>query len=655
VEENKMKKNWIFFPLCLVLVFTLFQVTQAVEIDLGTSNASFWGEEAGDGLGERGVSIVGDVNGDGYDDILFGTYYRTGQAYLIFGKATGWSMDIEISNADASFVGEAVGDDAGEFLAGAGDVNSDGYDDILIAAKQNDYSAPNAGQVYLILGKPTGWSMDTPLSSSDASFVGEAAGDNAGVTVSGAGDVNNDGFDDILIGAYRNDEGGANAGQVYFILGKAAGWAMRTPLANSDASFIGEAADDEAGIFSGAGGNVNDDGYDDILIGAVFNDEGGSKAGQYYLILGRSTPEWQMDMQLSNPAVAIASFIGEAAGDQCGITGSAAGDVNGDGFDDLLLSGHGNDAGGANAGQTYLIFGKQAGWSRDVNLANADASFIGEHSGDESGISVCGGGDVNKDGYDDILVGAWYNDDAHPDAGKTYLILGKPSGWSMDSPLANSDAFFLGENEGDRSSGSYHAVSVRGDVNGDGYDDISIGAPGNDEGGDNAGQTYLILCQFSRSFSLVFPPNKAFTPRGVRFDWETAGDSVRYDLYISTSYQFPPGQTTIDSSLLSSEHTKVLDYGTYYWKVKAKDIFGVERWSNQIRYFMVTGIHYSGDLNGDESIDIDDVVFLLNYLYTSGPAPLEAGDCNCDGVVDGGDVVYLINYLFIGGPSPCNP
>jgi hypothetical protein len=162
------------------------------------------------------------------------------------------------------------------------------------------------------------------------------------------------------------------------------------------------------------------------------------------------------------------------------------------------------------------------------------------------------------------------------------------------------------------------------------------------------------------SFSLLFPPNKAFTPRAVRFDWETTtdpnpGDQVRYDLWVSTSYHFPlnSDSTIIDSNLVASEHIKTLDYGTYYWKVKAKDNWGAERWSNQIRYFMVTGIH-AGDFNGDGAIDISDVVFLVNYLYISGPAPdpLELGDVNCDGSVDIADAVYLVNYLFIGGPPP---
>jgi parallel beta-helix repeat protein len=163
-------------------------------------------------------------------------------------------------------------------------------------------------------------------------------------------------------------------------------------------------------------------------------------------------------------------------------------------------------------------------------------------------------------------------------------------------------------------------------------------------------------------FSLLFPPNKAFTPRGVRFDWETAtdpdpSDQVMYDLYVSTSYRFPSDSTTIDSNLVMSEYVKTLDYGAYYWKVKARDNHEAERWSNQLRYFMVTGSHASllGNLNSDGSINVEDVAFLINYLYTSGPVPepLWVGDANCDGLVDIADIVCLINYLFIGGTLPC--
>jgi hypothetical protein len=161
-------------------------------------------------------------------------------------------------------------------------------------------------------------------------------------------------------------------------------------------------------------------------------------------------------------------------------------------------------------------------------------------------------------------------------------------------------------------------------------------------------------------FALLSPPNKTFTPRGVCFDWETAtdpdsADELSYDLYVSTSYSFSPESTTIDGGLAASQHHKMLDYGTYYWKVKAKDNWGAERWSDQIRYFMVTGIPYiRGDFNGDGVVDVQDMVFSINFLYRLGPTPdpLLVGDCNCDELVDPADVVFFINYLFKAGPPP---
>ncbi|MBN1389569.1 MAG: putative Ig domain-containing protein, partial [Candidatus Thermoplasmatota archaeon] len=137
--------------------------------------------------------------------------------YLILGKASGWSMDTDLSQADASFWGEEDNDGSGS-VSEAGDVNGDGFDDLLIGADHNDACGEDAGQTYLILGKASGWSMDTDLSEADASFWGEESGDCSG-SISGAGDVNGDGSDDIMIGAKYNDAGGSDSGQTYLILG----------------------------------------------------------------------------------------------------------------------------------------------------------------------------------------------------------------------------------------------------------------------------------------------------------------------------------------------------------------------------------------------------------------------------------------------------
>jgi hypothetical protein len=165
------------------------------------------------------------------------------------------------------------------------------------------------------------------------------------------------------------------------------------------------------------------------------------------------------------------------------------------------------------------------------------------------------------------------------------------------------------------------------------------------------------------AFSLLFPPNKAFAPRRVRFDWEDAvdpdaSDWVKYDLYLSTSYHFPFESTWIRPDLPESECTWKLDDGAYFWKVKAKDRRGAETWSSQMRKLVVTGIPHSslGDFNMDGLIDLGDVVFAINYIYKSGPAsnPLELGDTDCDGRVDIGDVVLLLSYLFKNGaPLSC--
>ena len=392
-------------------------------------------------------------------------------------KALNYPIDTDLANADASFIGEDADDYSGFSVACAGDVNGDGYDDILIGAEGDDDGGNQAGQTYLILGKATGWSMDTDLSNADASFIGEDAGDLSGRSVAGAGDINADGYDDILIGAYCDEEGGGDyAGQTYLILGKASGWAMDTNLSNADASFIGEDAGDHSGRSVAGAGDVNGDGYDDILIGAYGDDDGGSEAGQTYLILGKTT-DWSIDTDLSN---ANASFIGEDAGDRSGERSVACGgDVNGDGYDDILIGASADEDGGYYAGQTYLILGKATGWAMDIDLASADASFIGEDAGDWSGCAVAVAGDVNGDGYDDILIGADGDEEGGSDAGQTYLILGKASGWAMDTDLANADASFIGEDVGDFSG---YSVAGACDVNGDGYDDILIGADGDDDG-----------------------------------------------------------------------------------------------------------------------------------------------------------------------------
>jgi hypothetical protein len=479
------------------------------------AHASFLGEDADDWSGFA-IAGAGDVNGDGYDDILISAPYdeesatEAGQTYLILGKPVGWKMDVNLSKADASFLGENPNDRSGVSAAGAGDVNGDGFDDILIGAYRNDEGGSSAGQAYLIFGKASGWIKDMNLSLSDVSFWGEDPQEQAGYSVAGCGDVNADGYDDILIGARYDSENGFEAGEAYLVLGKPSGWTNDINLSSADASFRGEDGSDVAGSTVAGAGDVNGDGFHDILIGASGDEEGGgSNCGQTYLIFGKSSG-WARDTDLSN---ADASFFGEDTFDYSSYSIDGAGDVNGDGFDDILIGAYADEEAGAiNMGQTYLIFGKYSGWDMDTSLNNSDASFWGEFINDNSGSSVAFAGDVNLDGYDDILIGAYGNDEVPGDSGQAYLVLGKSTGWAMNTYLNNSDASFWAEDAGDHFG---FAVEGAGDVNGDGYPDLLMSARYDEEGGNKAGQTYLVFYESA-------PP----APRGLTATLSKNGDHL---------------------------------------------------------------------------------------------------------------------------------
>jgi hypothetical protein len=472
-------------------------IDSSMRTNISAASVFFIGEDASDRSGWS-VASAGDVNNDGYADILIGAAYDewgaqgAGQTYLIYGRSTIlWKKSIDLSMADVSFIGENSKDSAGWSVAGAGDVNNDGYDDILIGAPFNDDGGSNAGQTYLIFGQqsPT-WGMQMNLSAADASFIGEDGDDWSGYSVAGVGDVNNDDFDDILIGAYADDDGGGGAGQIYLLLGRpTSAWTLRMDLSTANTSFIGENDGDSAGWSVAGAGDVNDDGYDDFVIGALKNDYGGTQAGQAYLILGRATMSWTMRMDLT---MANASFVGEAAGDHAGYSVAGVGDVNYDGFDDILIGAVSSDGGGLDSGQAYLILGQNTiNWKLRTSLSDVNASFIGEASGDAAGFFVSGVGDINNDSLTDFLIGAVYNSYSGNMAGQVYLMLGRStSEWTMRTNLFTADALFVGERTEDRLG---YSVAGGGDVNDDGVDDILIGAPYNDDGGSDAGKTYTIF------------------------------------------------------------------------------------------------------------------------------------------------------------------
>ena len=502
------------------------------------------GIDAGDYSGFS-VSSAGDVNGDGYDDLIIGAYRAdpignsSGETYIVYGGASAPGADgvLDLSTLDGtsgfSLTGIDAGDYSGRSVSSAGDVNGDGYDDLIIGASgvgsvQGEYDAfLGPGEAYVVYGGPTGADLvlDRPTLDGTRGFAltGIDDGDELGVSVSSAGDVNGDGYDDLIIGATGADPNGdSGAGETYVIYGGASapGTDGVLDLSTLDGTngFILNGIDEEdrSGFSISSAGDVNGDGYDDLIIGADRADPNGDSSGGTYVIYGgASAPGTGGRFNLS-ALDGTNGFIlnGIDADDRSGRTVSSAGDVNGDGYDDLIIGADRADPNGDSlAGETYVVYGgtRAPGTNGVLDLSDLDGTngFIlnGIDADDRSGRSVSSAGDVNGDGYDDLIIGADWADPNGSRSGETYVVYGGASapgtGGKLDlSALDGTNGFILNGIDVNDRSGT--PVSSAGDVNGDGYDDLVIGANRADPNGDSgAGETYVVYGGATGTESLV--------------------------------------------------------------------------------------------------------------------------------------------------------
>lgn len=402
---------------------------------------------------------AGDVNGDGYDDLIVGAYLfdtdvvDAGRAYLYLGGVNGLSTDpvwtSSGDNHEEDFFGSEV--------SAVGDINNDGYDDVAIGA----YSTNSRGKVFLFLGDSSGLSA-TPIWTSSGDDQVNAF---FGFSISGAGDTNSDGYDDVIIGAYGND---TFVGKVFLYLGSSSGLSV-VPAWTSSGD-VQEGA--SFGIQVGSAGDVNNDGYNDVLVGApgyVLN-ESVLGAGKAYLYLGSSSGLAIMPSWISSGDNQADANFGERL--------SAAGDVNKDGYDDFLVSAFVYDTIYEDAGRVYLYLGGATVSSIPVWTSNGDNQANAEYGRSISSL------DINADGYSDVLVGSLATDNT----GKSYLYLGNSAGL-LTVPFWTSS----GENQVGANFGRW--VSGLGDFNGDGFDGFAVSAPQFDTANANAGKLYVYANQ----------------------------------------------------------------------------------------------------------------------------------------------------------------
>ncbi len=424
------------------------------------SSSPIWSTYGGMDGAEYGHSVAsaGDINNDGYDDVVVGSYQfkvgdPIGAAFIYLGGPTGLSQ-----TAHATLYSPTLekGSYFGYAVSGVGDVNADGYADIIVGAPSHHEDVQGAGDngaAYLFLGSSTGVHL-TP----DWDFIGPNDSQ-FGASVAGAGDVNGDGYDDVLIGAVQFSQPEIAEGAAYLFLGSASGlesspsWTVQSNLVSAQLGY------DVAGI-----GDLNHDGYADFAISAPtadlpplsVTDPIRTDAGMVWVFLGStsgpapSTPNWTA--QALQPNTLFGSSI------------DSAGDVDSNGYVDLIIGARGVDSALMDIGAAYIYYNDAAGLSATPGwVVTSDQTSSG------FGSAVTGLGDVNMDGYDDVGVGAYRYDGDQSYEGMVFVFNGSSAG-AYNIPFWSAG--------GDKADSKFGAsLAGAGDVNGDGRYDLIAGAP----------------------------------------------------------------------------------------------------------------------------------------------------------------------------------
>ena len=453
------------------------------------------------------VAGAGDVNGDGYADMIVGAPdYSNGQSgegavFVYYGSSSGLrathDWKVESNQADAAF---------GTSVASAGDVNGDGIDDVIIGAPGYANGGANAGAVFVYYGsKPAGLSAN-PSSGTGPSLqpgwkvVFSQSEANFGTSVATAGDVNNDGVDDVIVGApdYTRDPVNQVSQGAAFVyhgskpngLSQEHDWKVEADKANA-----------VFGTSVATAGDVNGDGYADVIIGAPGYTNDHSKEGAAFVYHGSkenglsTTADWRVESNQTEASLGWAV--------------ASAGNVNGDDYDDVIIGAPWYDNGQTSEGAVLVYHGSKSGLSTVLSsptgpIPNPDWRVESDQENAGLGWSVATAGDVNKDGYAEVIVGApWYRN-GQTDRGAAFVYHGSASGlnstfnWSSESNQENS---YFG-----------YSVATAGDVNKDGYSDVVIGAPWYDAGENSeSGAAFLYHGGSDGSFYLIPNPGGGAT------------------------------------------------------------------------------------------------------------------------------------------------
>jgi len=434
----------------------------------GDYNAQFGGS----------VASAGDVNGDGYDDIIVGAARYTdtisyqGGAFVFHGSSTGLSPASSLADADWIAAGPAQYSYFGNKVAGAGDVNGDGYADVIVGSYRYANGQSYEGGAFLWYGSSSGLAGPATVATADWTVEGNQGSAYMGGSVAGAGDLNSDGYDDVIVAAYSYDDTLSNEGGAFVWYGSSSGLGGPADPSTADWTAVGGMESVNLGWSLASAGDVNGDGYDDVVIGAPWYDTTPTDEG--IVVVWHGSASGLPSAPPSSPVTAASADWMATAGQaesRLGYRVASAGDVNGDGYDDVIAGATYYDDGEDNEGHAFVWHGSSAGLPSSATAATAAWSAQSNQVDAYFGYYVASAGDVDGDGFGDVLVGAteWANPTDRE--GGAFLWHGSSGG--LPGPASPTTAAWSVEGG---QNWAYLAPVASADVNSDGVSDAIIGA-----------------------------------------------------------------------------------------------------------------------------------------------------------------------------------